>query len=114
MDFYEIIAKYKISDQAENINIWQLVNKTVNYFNNIVFISVVKNTYKKLIEKMENNSTLKMILLVCQRSAELLRLVGANGRLQSCFSQKDEKEKIIISKKFAEKKAFAYGSVGGK
>ena len=51
---------------------------------------------------MENNSTLEKILLVFNRNAELLRLVGATfySRLA---------EKFDHSEKFAEKKAFAYG-----
>ena len=58
---------------------------------------------------MENNSTLEKILLVVNRNAELLRLVGATFYSQSGFSQKDDEEKFDHSEKFAEKKAFAYG-----
>ena len=46
---------------------------------------------------MENNSTLEKILLVFNRNAELLRLVGATF------------DSIDHSEKFAEKNAFAYG-----
>ena len=42
------------------------------------------------------------MLLVCNRNAELLRFVGAT--FDCAFSQKDEKEKIYNSEKFAEKK----------
>ena len=52
---------------------------------------------------MENNSTLEKILLVFNRTAELLRLVGA-----TFYSKKDDEEKFDHSEKFAEKKAFAY------
>ena len=41
---------------------------------------------------MENNSTLGMVLLACNRKTELLRLVGA-------YFQEDEEEKF--DKKFA-------------
>ena len=54
---------------------------------------------------MENNSTLEKILLMFNRNAELLRLVGATFVFQSGFSQKDDDEKFDHSEKFAEKKA---------
>ena len=56
----------------------QLVNKTTDCFNNIAFILVTKISFKKLCEKIENNSTLEKDLLVYNRNAELLRLVGAS------------------------------------
>ena len=56
---------------------WQLFNKTTDGFNNIVFILLAKIGFKKVCEKMENNSTLKKVLLVWNRNAELLRLAGA-------------------------------------
>ena len=56
---------------------WQLVNKTDDCFNNIVFILVAKISFKKVCEKMGNNSMLEKALLVFNRNAELLRLVGA-------------------------------------
>ena len=46
---------------------------------------------------MENNSMLKKVLLVCNKNAELLRLVGAT------FESKVE-EKFDNSEKFAENK----------
>ena len=60
-----------------NISFWQLVNKTADCFNNIFFISVAKISSKEVCEKMESNSTLEKVLLVCNRNAELLRLVVA-------------------------------------
>ena len=47
---------------------------------------------------MENNRTLEKVLLVCNRNAELLRLVGATFN-----SKVDEEEKFHNSEKFAEK-----------
>ena len=44
---------------------------------------------------MKNNSKLKQVLLVCNRTDELLRLVGATFG----FSQKNEEEKFDNSEK---------------
>ena len=57
---------------------------------------------------MENNLTLEKILLVFNRNAELLRLVGATFYSKVADEVGDE-EKFDHSEKFAEKKAFAYG-----
>ena len=54
---------------------WQLVNKTADCFNNIVFILVAKISSKKVCEKIKINSKLEKAL--CNRNAELLRLVEA-------------------------------------
>ena len=51
---------------------------------------------------MENISTLEKVLLLCNRNAELLRLVGAT--FKSGFAQKDEEEKFDNSEKLAEKR----------
>ena len=67
---------FKCSDTFD-IFFWQLVNKTSYCFNNIVSILVAKISSKKVFEKMENNLTLEKVLLVCNRNAELERLVGA-------------------------------------
>ena len=48
---------------------------------------------------MANNSTFEKVLLVCNRNAKLLRLLGVTFG----FSQKDEKEKFDNSEMFAEK-----------
>ena len=69
---------------------WQLIDKTTDYFNNIVFILVAKISSKKVCEKMENNSTLEKVLLVCNRNSELLRLVSAT------FDSRMRKKKLII------------------
>ena len=58
---------------------------------------------------MDNNSTLEKILLVFNRNAELLRLVGATFDSKVASLLKDDEEKLDHSEKFAEKKAFAYG-----
>ena len=55
---------------------WQLVSKTADCFNRIVFSLVVIISSKKVCEKMGNNSKLEKVLLVCKRNAELLHLVG--------------------------------------
>ena len=57
---------------------------------------------------MENNSTLEKILLVFNRNAELLRLVGATFYSKVAFSQKDDEEKFDHSEKFAEKKILCF------
>ena len=84
-----------------SIFFWELVNKTADCFKNIVFILVAKISSKKVCEKMESNSTLEKILLVCNRNAV------AVGRsifwFQSGFPQKDEEEIFDNSEKFAEK-----------
>ena len=60
-------------------------------------------------ENMENNSTLRRVLLVCNRNAELLRLVEDNFWFQSVRNAtKDEKEKFDNSEKFTEKKFAIY------
>ena len=53
---------------------------------------------------MENNSTLEKVLLVCNRKAELLQLVGATFDYKVSFPQEDEEEKFDNSVKFAEKR----------
>ena len=75
---------------------WQLVNKTANCFNNIVFILVAKISSKKVCEKMENNSTLEKVLLVCNRNTELLRLVGATFDIKVASLRKMIKKNLVI------------------
>ena len=60
---------------------------------------------------MENNSTLEKALLVCNRNAELLRLVEATfySKVASLRRLMIRREKFDHSEKFAEKKALAYG-----
>ena len=71
---------------------WQLVNKTADCFNNIVFILEAKISSIKVCEKMENNSTLERALVAVSSS---------NFRFQSGFPQKNEEEKFDNSEKFA-------------
>ena len=55
---------------------------------------------------MKNNLIFEKVLLVCNRNADLLRLVQvveANFDSNIGFSQKDEEEKFVNSDKFAEK-----------
>ena len=56
---------------------------------------------------MENNSKLDKILLVFNRNAELLRLVGATFYSKVASLRRMMKKNLIISEKFAEKKAVA-------
>ena len=77
---------------------WQLVNKTANCFNNIVFILVEKISSKKICKKMKNISTLEKVSLVCNRNAELLRLVGATIDSNVVFLRRMRKENLIILK----------------
>ena len=56
---------------------------------------------------MENNSTLEKILLVFNRNAELLRLVGTTFYSKMASLRRKDEEKFDHSEKFAEKKAFA-------
>ena len=68
-------------------------------FNNIVVILVAKNSSKKICEKMENNSTLEKVSLVCNRNAELLRLVGATFESKVVSVQRIRKKNLIILKR---------------
>ena len=71
---------------------WQLVNKTADGFNNIVFILEAKISSIKVCEKMENNSTLERALVTVSSSIFWF---------QSGFPQKDEEEKFDNFEKFA-------------
>ena len=90
-----------LSVQTYNIRniFWQLVNKTTDRFNNIVFILVAKISFKKVCEKMENNSA----LLVCNRNVDLLRLVGATLDSKIAFLRKMRKKNLIILKNLQKK-----------
>ena len=59
---------------------------------------------KKVCEKMENNSTLEKILLVCNRNVELLRLLGATFDSKVAFFRRMRKKNMIILKKVCRKK----------
>ena len=77
---------------------WQLVNKTADCFNNIVFMLVANISSKKVCEKMENNSTLEKILLVCNRNAKLLRLVRKTFDSKVASLRRIRKKNLIILK----------------
>ena len=102
-----------LSVQTHNIrNIFflQLVNKTAAYFSNFVFFFflVAKIILKKVGEKMENNSTLEQVLLVFNRSNDLLRwLVGETFDYKVASLRRIRKKKLIILKSF-EKKSLPY------
>ena len=66
----------------------------------MVFILVAKISSKKICEKMESNSMLEKVLLVCNRNAALLRLVGATFDSNVSLG-KMKKEEFDNSEKFA-------------
>ena len=80
------------------IFVWQLVNKTADCFNNLVFILLAKIWSKNVCEKMENNSTLEKVLLVWNRNGELLCLVGASFYSKVAFIRRMRKKNLIILK----------------
>ena len=57
----------------------------------------------KVCEKMENNSTFEKVLLVCNRNAELLWLVGATFDAQGAFLRRMRKKNMIILKSLQKK-----------
>ena len=82
-----------------------LQKKVCHCFNNIVFILVAKiSPKKKFVQKMENYSTLKKVLLVCNSNAELLRLAGAIFDFKVASLRRMRKKNFDNSEKFAEKK----------
>ena len=76
----------------------QLVNKTADCFNNIVFILVAQINSKKVYEKMENNSTLEKVLLVCNRNTKRLRLVETAFDSKVVYLRRMRKKNLIILK----------------
>ena len=94
-----------LSVQTHNIRniFWQLVNKTADCFNSIVFILVAKISSRKVCEKMENNSMLEKVLLICNRNAELLRLVVATFDSKVAFLRRMRKKNFIIRKSLQKK-----------
>ena len=84
---------------------WQLVNKTADCFNNIVFILVAKISSKKICEKLENNSTLEKVLLICNRNAELLRLVAVSFDSKVANLRRIRKKNLIILKSLQRKRS---------
>ena len=73
------------------------------YFSNIVFILVAKISFKKVCKTMENNLTLKKVLLVCNRNAEQLRLVGATFNYKMASLRRFRKKNLIILKSLQKK-----------
>ena len=69
----------------------QMVNKTADCFNNIF---------------LENNSTLEKILLVFNRNAELMRLVGATFYSKEASLRRMLKKNLIILKSLPKRKLF--------
>ena len=80
-----------------------MVNKTADCFNNIVFILTAKINSKKVYEKMENNSPLENVLLVCNKNADLLRSVGATFDSKVAFLRRMRKKNLIILKDLQKK-----------
>ena len=78
--------------------LWQLVNVTADCFNNIAFILVKNISSQKVCEKVENNSTLEEVLPVCNRNAELLRLVKATFDSKVVSLRRMRKKNLIILK----------------
>ena len=93
-----------LSVQAHKIcNIFLTAGKQLYCFNDIVFILVAKISSKKICEKMENNSTLEKILLVCNRNTDLLRLV--EGTFDSKVTLRWMRKKTLIILKCLQKKS---------
>ena len=88
---------------------WQLVNKTADCFNNIVYILLAKISSKKVCKKMEHNSTLEKALLVCNRNAELLRLVKATFESKVASLKRMRKKNLIILKVCRKKVCHFFG-----
>ena len=55
-------------------------------------------SFKKVCEKMENNSMLKQVLLAFNRNSKLLRLVGATSDSKVASLRKMRKKNWIILK----------------
>ena len=64
---------------------------------------MAKISSKKVCDKMENNSTLEKVLLVCNRNAELLPLVGATFDVQGAFLRRMRRKNLIILKSLQKK-----------
>ena len=58
---------------------------------------------KKFVKKMENNLTLEKVLLVCNKNAELLRLVGTTFDFKVAFLRSMRKKNFIILKSLQKK-----------
>ena len=89
-----------LSVQTHNI---RNILLTADCFNNIVFILVTKSSSKKVCEKMEDNSTLEQVSLVCKSNAELLRLVEATFDSKVASFKRMRKKNLIILKRLQKK-----------
>ena len=78
---------------------WQLVIKTADSFNSIGIILMAKISSKKVCEKVENSPKLKKVLLVCNRNADLLRLVGATFDSKVATLRTIKKKNLLILNK---------------
>ena len=74
------------------------VNETAYCCNNIVLILMAIISSKKVCEKMENNSTLEKVLLVCNRKAKLLRLVDVTFDCKMAFLRRIRTQNLLILK----------------
>ena len=97
------VQYFTCSDTYAQYFFWQLLNKKADCFNNIVFILVTKISSKNVCGKMENNSTLEKVILVCNSNAELLRLVASTFDFKLTFLTRMRKKKFDNYEKFAEK-----------
>ena len=94
-----------LSIQTHNIcNIfWQLVNKAADCFNNIVFILLVKISFKKVCEKNGKQHNVVKGLTSTEQERKAVAVSSSNFWSQNGFSQKDKEEKFENSEKFTEK-----------
>ena len=81
-----------------------MVNNNSWLFQQHCFVLVVKISRKNFIEKMENNSTLEKILLVFNRNAELLRLIGETFYSKVASLRRMMKKNFIILKSLQKRK----------
>ena len=89
-----------LSVQTHNIrNIFLKAGKTTTLF----LFCLAKISSKKVCEKLENNSMLKKVLLVCNRNAKLLRLVGATFESTVASRRSMRKKNLIILKSLQKK-----------
>ena len=103
--FYSFICvKYFKCSDTYAIFFWQLVNKTADYFNNIVFILVVKISSKKVSENNGKQLNVGRGLTSVQQERWAVAVSRSNFWFQSGFPQKDEEEKCYNSENFAENK----------
>ena len=76
-------------------------------FQQLCFYYGGKISFKKVCEKIENNSTLEKVLLVRKRKAEMLQLVGATFDSKVALLRRMRKKNLIILKSL-QKKSLAF------